>query len=135
MKQLEPQDFDTYVGIPWKTNGRDRNGLDCWGLGYLVYRELLGIELPSYSAEYTSAMDRKTIRELVSGRPPDNWVKVGDPQPGDGVLLHAFNGAHMGVVVGGGRMLHIQEGSSSCIESYTSLKIAHNIEGFYRYIQ
>ena len=38
-----------YVGIPWKHLGRNKNGIDCYGLAMLVYKEELNIKLPDYT--------------------------------------------------------------------------------------
>ena len=131
---MTPRDFEHYVGIPWLDGGRTRAGLDCWGLFRLVYEELLGIQLPSYSEDYTTALDRMVIRKLVdNGKSKDEWLQVNTPEPGDGALMHLVNRVHIGVVVGGGRLLHIEKGAGAVIESYTSLKIANMLEGFYRY--
>jgi cell wall-associated NlpC family hydrolase len=40
-----------YVGLPWKFAGRSSEGVDCWGLLWLVYREVLGIPIASYAPE------------------------------------------------------------------------------------
>lgn len=37
--------FGKYVGIPYVHKGRSLNGLDCWGLVVLIYRELFNMEL------------------------------------------------------------------------------------------
>lgn len=37
-----------YVGIPWKHLGRTWEGIDCYGLAQLIYKEELGITLPDY---------------------------------------------------------------------------------------
>ena len=37
--------FDDYVGLPWRIGGRDRRGLDCFGLVRLVLAEQAGIIL------------------------------------------------------------------------------------------
>lgn len=34
------------LGIPYVLNGRDRDGVDCFGFAVLFYRELYGIEIP-----------------------------------------------------------------------------------------
>lgn len=129
---LTPRTFENYVGIPWRDGGRTREGLDCWGLFRLVYAEVLGIDLPSYSAEYSSAIDKIVIRRLVEGH-KDDWVKVDEPKPGDGAMLIIMNRPHIGVVIGDGYLLHIERNSGALIESYRSLKMVNLLEGFYRY--
>ena len=55
-----------YVGLPWAEKGRDRAGLDCWGLVRLVYANALLIELPSYTEAYASVAERGEIGALMS---------------------------------------------------------------------
>ena len=43
---------NTYIEIPFMAHGRDKNGLDCWGLIWLTYKEQRGIILPSYDEVY-----------------------------------------------------------------------------------
>lgn len=38
-KELE-EVINSLLGIPYKHNGRDENGLDCWGLVYLFFKKL-----------------------------------------------------------------------------------------------
>jgi cell wall-associated NlpC family hydrolase len=48
------------IGIPYQHNGRNEDGIDCWGLVYLFFKEV-GIELPLDDG----------------GEPaPDDWYKV-----------------------------------------------------------
>lgn len=131
---MKPNDFDSYVGIPWCDGGRTRAGVDCWGLFRLVYSEVFGIELASYSDQYTTALDKTVIRELVNGG-KDRWERVDQPNPGDGILLNIANRVHIGIAIGSGYMLHIEKGSGSIIESYNSLKMQNALEGYYRYTQ
>lgn len=132
MNCYTPRDFEHYVGIPWQDGGRGRDGVDCWGLVRLVYQEVLGIALPSHSEDYTTALDRITIRRLIDGK-PDYWVRVESPVAGDGALMMNVGRPHMGVVIGGGWLLHIERGGGSVIENYNSLAMASRLEGFYRY--
>jgi cell wall-associated NlpC family hydrolase len=131
-QDLTARDFEGLVGVPWLNHGRTRAGADCWGLFRLAYAEVMGIELPAYSGAYTTAFDRVNIMRLVAGK-PDYWVKVEEPVIGDGVVMYIGPRCHIGVVMGGGRMLHIEQGAGAVIESYESLKYSRLLEGFYRY--
>ena len=37
-----------YVGIPYRTHGRDRSGADCWGLICMIWQERLNQPMPEY---------------------------------------------------------------------------------------
>ena len=56
----------TYIGAPWSARGRDRDGLDCWGLVRLVYRDRLFRDLPDYQG-YVSGHERREIDALIAG--------------------------------------------------------------------
>jgi cell wall-associated NlpC family hydrolase len=106
--------------------------VDCWGLFRLVYAEVFHIELPAFSEEYTTALDRVVIGKLIDGG-KDNWTPVILPEQGDGALMYIAKRAHIGVVIGGGYLLHIEKGAGSVIESYYSMRVSNMLEGFYRY--
>lgn len=107
--------LDGYVDLPWRTAGRARDGLDCWGLVWLVYREMLGIELPSGAGLYTTAADRRENARIIAGGLPD-WRQVPEDQakPGDVVLMSRHGTAcHVGLLARRGWLLHIREGLAS----------------------
>ncbi len=67
-----------YIGLPYRDHGRDRSGVDCWGLAVLVYRDVLGIELPSYAEGYVSTNERAEIADLIAERQQVGpWVSGG----------------------------------------------------------
>lgn len=127
--------FDRYVGLPWVDKGRSFAGVDCWGLRYLIFRDELGVELPSLTDRYATASDRRAIAALVEGRDADHdQVPAGAERAFDGVLM--LDGAaptHIGTVIAPGLLLHVVRGGNSVVERYRSPLFSHPIEGFYRY--
>lgn len=124
-----------YVGLPWKEKGRDRDGVDCWGLVRLCYAGVAAIDLPSYDDAYDSTIEREEIARLFRlGR--TNWREItpGREEPLD-VAMFALVGqqCHVGVVVGGGKFLHAEQGVGAVIESYRGLKWARRLRMFGRY--
>lgn len=124
-----------YIGLPFVTHGRDRSGLDCWGLARLVMAEQLGRALPSYVYEYESTLQADVISELIA-RECVLWDRVfdGHERLGDIIVLRLLGQPmHVGVVLGDRQMLHIEEGIDSAIESYAGARWQHRVFGFFRY--
>jgi len=124
-----------YIGLPFLDHGRDRSGLDCWGLVRLVMAEQFGIALPSYLHEYQRTTQVDKISSLVE-RESSRWKII----PTDGevcgdiaVLRVRGRPMHVGMVLGDRQMLHIEHGINSAIERYTGARWAERIAGFYRY--
>jgi cell wall-associated NlpC family hydrolase len=86
----------SFLGVPYVHGGDSRAGLDCSGLVYRVYHDILGIELP----RGVGALYR-------AGQPAGPRLHVGD------LLFFDTDDAggrstptHVGVYSGGGRFLH-----------------------------
>lgn len=127
--------FDRFVGIPYLDRGRSLVGLDCWGLVVMVFRELRGIELPSYSESYVTASDRAAIAKLVAGE-LEPWAEIepANEQAFDVVLMREGRyPRHVGIVTAPGQLLHVQDGETSRIERYRSGMLMHRVVGFFRY--
>jgi cell wall-associated NlpC family hydrolase len=129
----EPVWCARYVGLPFKSLGRDRSGVDCWGIVYLVYQEAFRREVPRYG-EYVDAYDFLEVSALIRGEIATRWHEVSPEACGDVILLRV-NGqpCHVGIVVAQGKFLHSIEGSDSCVERYDGLKWKRRILGFYHY--
>ena len=124
-----------YIGLPFREHGRDRNGVDCWGLVVLTATERFGIRLPTYVADYASTHDADDIGRLVRGQ-MDLWREVsrGHERPGDVVLMRLLNQPmHVGMVVARGWMLHIEQGIDACLERYDGAKWRRRVMGIYRF--
>jgi sulfur carrier protein ThiS len=123
-----------YIGLPFKANGRDESGLDCWGLVRLFYKNELNIELPSFNTQYAIEDDFR-IQELLS-QYKEGWQKTETPEPGSAVLFRILGEVtHIGVCVEHNKFLHIRENSDSVLESLDNLKWNKRIEGFYKYVE
>jgi cell wall-associated NlpC family hydrolase len=113
-----------YIGLPFHEHGRDRSGLDCWGLVRLVMAEQFNIALPSHAHEYerTTAVDK--ISALIE-RESVKWkiIATGQETCGDVVVLRVRDK----------HMLHIERGINSVIERYTGPHWSERIAGIYRY--
>lgn len=124
-----------FIGLDWREKGRDRDGIDCWGLAALVYAEVLRIDLPSYADAYASIAERGEIAALFAAdasRWP--WRKVDAPEEFDIALFRRGRlESHVGVVVATSRMLHVTEGRLSSVERYDDGRWRPRLKGFYRH--
>lgn len=124
-----------YIGLPFLDHGRDRSGLDCWGLVRLVMAEQFGIAMPSYINEYQRTTQVDKISSLIE-RESAGWkiILSGDESCGDVVVLRVRGKPmHVGMVLGDQQMLHIELGINSAIERYAGVRWADRLAGFYRY--
>lgn len=105
-------DYGQFIGIPFKSCGRDTEGLDCWGLVKLVYKNQLGIELPEY---YIDAYDTGSVVEAMGARP--GWSDVSTPETYDVALIalskHTEVVNHVGIYCAFSRVLHITSSTFS----------------------
>jgi hypothetical protein len=121
-----------YIGIPFKSNGRDWHGVDCWGLARLVYKEEFGIELPSFTEQYYIT-DTPRIEELIN-QYKEGWVPVQEPKCGDLILFRIFGSAsHVGILVDEGRFIHSRHGYDVAIAELNSTRWQHRVLGYFRY--
>jgi cell wall-associated NlpC family hydrolase len=71
-----------YVGIPFRSHGRDRSGCDCYGLLALVLCEVFHLEVPSYAVDYLDATDAEEIAALIAGEMKSRWKQITGTEAG-----------------------------------------------------
>lgn len=126
-----------YVGLPYRVGGRERDGLDCWGLVRLVWREEFGLAVPEHAGvewgcEAATASVSAYIAQEAAGA--GYWpVAAGQEREGDAILLRVRGlPLHVGVVLTPGIMLHVAEGADAVVEGYHSMAWSRRVLGFYR---
>lgn len=126
-------DYNNYIGLPYKDNGRDESGIDCWGLVRLFYKREYDIDIPSYTEQYVGR-DDPTLTATITKFKADSWIKTNEPEPGNVVLFNILGQpTHVGIYLGEGKFLHSRGGLDSVVESTTNTKWKNRIEGYYKY--
>jgi len=123
-----------YVGLPYATHGRERAGIDCWGLVRLVLAEVFHAELPDYADRYADGNDWGAIGTAVRDGLADGWTRVEQPRAGDLLILSiAARPWHCGLMLGPLHFLHAPPDTTTCIERLDSPRWARRIQGIYRH--
>ena len=126
--------YNDYVGIPFLAKGREKTGVDCWGLACLVYEEQFNITLPSFNESYDFS-DTDRIAQLAA-QYKEAWEGAKEPKPGSLILFRILGEvSHVGIYIGNNKFLHCRENYSSAIESLDSTRWNKRVEGFYNYAE
>lgn len=128
-----------YVGLPFVDGGRDRGGVDCWGLIRLVLKDQCEIEVPSYGT--IAAKDLMSIAkqmEISNNMPP--WKTVTTPRQFDivGMLGRAEKARamiHVGIMASDTHLIHVERLTDSVMLPLTHPSVKNRICGFYRHEQ
>lgn len=123
-----------YVGIPFASGGRDKNGCDCYGLVRLVLAEQYGLNLPLLNGDYTNALNIAETKRLFCENIP---LLCGDriPAPEEkAVALLRMNGrlCHVALYAGSGYIIHARHKVGVICERLSSPCLAGCVEGWYR---
>lgn len=131
--------FASYVGLPFQSKGRDRSGLDCWGLVRLVYTEQLKVDLPSYGE--ISAFDLVRVsREIGSALSSSGWLECKPKKFACAVMTAGQDDRrlhrapfHVGIYVDDTRILHVEPATDAAVVRATHPSISRRILGCYEY--
>ena len=111
--------FDKYIGIKFAYQGRSFDGVDCFGIPFLMFQKERGIELPDfldlkYGVNWTKKDERHILENIneIWEVIKDNKFKRYD--------LHLFKDendilSHVGINIGHSKFIHIFEGKESIV--------------------
>ena len=124
------------LGTPFKDKGRDYEGIDCYGVLYLAYRDALGVTLPILTDDYPdagmTAGSRKAINDLVILN-KHSWEKVNYPCAFDVALFRMGDtNTHVGLMIDRNRFIHCERKINVNVERLDSVRWNKRLEGVYR---
>ena len=120
------------IGVPFKNGGRDKSGMDCWGLALEVFRRYK-INLIDYkiSCNAQTQINGKINTERK------NWERCTGELPVPALIVFNDNGIcnHVGVYIGENKFIHARIGTGVAIESMDSVFWKRRIEGVYSWLR
>ena len=127
--RMTPAEFGHHaIPVPFVEMGRTWEGWDCYGLILVFYREVYGVELPSYSGEYEGTgprhMDRLAML-LLDGR--KHWRETERRVGAVAGILRRGRCVHVGIALPARSILHCERGAGTILDRERDL----NVEGFW----
>lgn len=120
------------IGVPFKNGGRDKSGMDCWGLTLEVFSRY-DINLPDYKISCDSQIE---INNKVNTE-RNKWERCTGDLPVPALIVFNDQGVcnHVGVYIGENKFIHARIGTGVAIESMDSMFWKRRIEGGYRWLR
>jgi cell wall-associated NlpC family hydrolase len=120
-----------YLGVPYKHQGRDMRGLDCYGIIICAYADI-GIKLFDIEEDYSEDWSWKGKNYFIENY-YKQWEKVIAPKFMDVVLFKNSKGAinHAGIMLDENRFIHTSK-VGTVVSRIADMK-EHRLEGYYRY--
>lgn len=120
-------EYTDLIGVPFVDGGRDKNGMDCWGLAKECFRRQ-GIMVQDYdiSAMATARIDS----ELYANK--NVWREIQQPVIGCLVLINiSCQGFanHVGIYAGENKFIHAYANTGVCLSTIKRWK--SHIKGYY----
>ena len=124
-----------YLIIPFKDRGRDKGGVDCFGLVQLIYQEEFKIQLPSYIETYANEKDKKAICHAInSEKKLSGWLETTTPKFGNLIILNLLGRPlHLGVMLDENTFIHCMKGKGTIIENTTDISWRNRINGYLKW--
>jgi cell wall-associated NlpC family hydrolase len=134
---VDPDAFvNAWVGTPFAWDGRTRAGVDCWGLVWRFYFDVLGVRLPDWSCGDRGLAFAQAIADaLFAEQVRDHWRAFDQPRDFAIVLCpQGRQAAHVGVFWRGG-VLHCRRGKGALWEALGRFRQGHPDCQFGEYVE
>ncbi len=131
--------FNKYIGLPYRESGRSIEGVDCFGLIRLIYKEVREIELPGFEeVGYNNKTWHNSKGKDITDNIGSKLLRVNPPYGlYDGIIFYKYIGSriadHIGMYLGNNKFIHIEENSTSMISRLESTPYEHRIYAALRY--
>lgn len=131
--------FNQFIEVPFTPDGRSFDGVDCYGLMWIIYKTLFKIELPRYDGFSTdkAVNHPEEVKKIIKEVTDRSWkpIEIGDEQVGDSIEIKILGeSVHCGIVVRPQRdMIHVHKAINVTVERYNTGKWKHRIVRFYRH--
>jgi len=118
--------------VPFREEGQDWCGWNCWGLIRQAYRALKGLDLPDFQ-RLAALKYSQAAPQFASFRARFREIPRGRELPLD-ILLFSGRPVHAALVVAKNLMLHVEPGLQTCVEPFTQAPWPGRLLGIYRYV-
>lgn len=121
-----------YIGLPYRRLGRDRSGVDCWGLARLPVIEIKGLPLPLWDTVDPDDMPAR-CGAFEATRHDGSWITVpaSEAREFDFVRMNTIievdgrkykRPVHIGLMGPRRMVLHIRHGETSGLDPVDALQ-------------
>lgn len=119
-----PENFiRDWVGVRHVYNGRNHDGLDCYGLVWRYYRDVLGVTLPDWKCESTSSA---WISRTMDGIAEVNFKPIYELEDHCIALIRRVKSAHHIGIYYKDYILHCTSTEGVNLQSRKIFEIAHS---------
>jgi len=132
--------FNDLIGIPYVAGGRNKKGLDCYGLVEEVFKRY-EIYVPPYDVARTALeainYDLKLCGDFIWSE-RKQWERLKERELPCLVLMAlGIPGFyhHVGVYIGGDKIIHTRKNMSVCIEKLTAPLYIRREKRYYKYVE
>ena len=120
--------------VPYADGGRDFDGCDCYGIGWL-YNRLMGRLLPKF-AGITASDTKEFLRAVEGGQATWTQIDLGEQMAGDAVLLRRRLSdlpLHLGWIVDDRRVMSTTRATGVTFHPIDRIEAENRLRGIYRY--